>query len=344
MPSTSPVTEAARIHVREYEPGDEHAILAGFNRVFRAVGPSFVPRTLERWRWTYERNPSGRRIFLAVTEEGEVVSQFAGIPQRALLDGEPASFCQSVDSFTDPRFRGGLKRPGYFALAGQGFIERYCGPEPDRDALLWGLPMQHGQAWRISSRILRCESLRTQLKLVLRPENARDAEAPGVAVEEVASFPDEIDAFFTAAAAPHGAIWVRDAPHLDWRFAQHPDHRYAIGIARRAGKLVGYAVYRPGVFDDSPDGLVCDWLTLPAERTAGAALRHWLVERARADGAERLTAVFPDTSTEWSAFQRAGFEARPTRYSLAAHSYVRRRSLRWFHDHWFYTLGETDLC
>ena len=61
--------------IREYRPGDEHAILATFNRVFAQIDPTFTPRTLASWRWQFEANPSGSRIFLALTEEGAVVSQ-----------------------------------------------------------------------------------------------------------------------------------------------------------------------------------------------------------------------------------------------------------------------------
>ena len=341
-PMTDTQTETPEYLVREYEPGDEEAILASFNRVFAEVEPGFVPRTLPEWRWRYRENPSGLRIFLALTPEGEVISQFAGIPQRALLEGRPAHFSQGVDSFTHPRFRRGLKRPGYFVLTAWPYVEHYSGPPPGGDTMMWGLPVW--QAWRIGKRFLQEELVRTQLKLVLRPGRFRPAPAPGVEVEEVARFPAELDPWFPRAAAPHAAIAVRDSAQLDWRFTRHPTRRYAVGLARRGRELLGYAVYRRGSFDGEESGLVCDWLTLPGQPAAAAALRQWLQDRARAEGEERLTALFPDTAPEWLDFQRAGYTVRPTRYFMVARSFVEHYSVRWFHRSWYYTLGETDLC
>ena len=69
------------ITIRPYKPGDEHAILATFNLVFREVcGADYVDRTLEQWRWAYRDNPMGHRISLAFTEDGTVASQYAGMP------------------------------------------------------------------------------------------------------------------------------------------------------------------------------------------------------------------------------------------------------------------------
>ena len=65
--------------VREYRAGDEHAILETFNRVFARVDPTFRPRSLETWRWLYDRNPSGRRIYLCLSGDGCVLAQYAGL-------------------------------------------------------------------------------------------------------------------------------------------------------------------------------------------------------------------------------------------------------------------------
>ena len=55
----SPVSELPPYTIREYEAGDEVAILDTFNRVFSGIDPNFVPRTLAQWRWCYLDNPSG---------------------------------------------------------------------------------------------------------------------------------------------------------------------------------------------------------------------------------------------------------------------------------------------
>jgi len=332
--------------IREYRAGDEAAILETFNEVFRQVDPGFEGRTMEEWRWRYLENPSGWRIWLATAPDGSVVSQYAGVAQRVLLEGSPAHFSQAVDSMTDPAWRRGLKKPGFFVLTGYPYAENYGGPPPDKDTIMWGLPIP--SAWRIGKTYLDYELIRTQLKLVCPLENLDAGGAGGAEVEEVECFPEEILDLFQRAAEPWGAMAVRDAEQLNWRFVQRPGGNYKIALVRGADGLRGMAVYGSGVFDGDagaePEGLVCDWLVRPGDDGASAALLAWLAEVARADGRECLTALFPDTAPDWIAFQEAGFRVHPTRYFLVGRNYVNRYRMRWLYQNWYYTLGDTDLC
>jgi hypothetical protein len=328
--------------IREFRPGDEQRILETFNRVFAEVDPGFVPRSLAAWRWQFLENPSGWRIWLALTPEGHVVSQYAGIGQRMLLEGAPARFSQAVDSMTDPAWRHGLKRPGFFVLTGYPYAANYGGPPPDKDTVMWGLPVP--PAWRIGKTYLEYEMIRTQLKLTAELEELDPEPGTGVEVEEVERFPAEVVELSDRAGRENGAVAVRDAPQLDWRFVRHPERRYRIALARKgSGGLVGYAVLRRGHFDGEEEALICDWLVPSVEREAALALRAWCYDRARGEGCERITAVFPDTSAEWIAFQLAGYRARPTRHFLVGRHYVRRYDMRWLYHNWYYTLGDTDL-
>ncbi len=330
------------IEVREYRAGDEHQILDHFNRVFAGVDPSFVPRTLESWRWQYLQNPSGWRIWLGFARDGRLISQYAGVGQRMLLEGAPARFSQAVDSMTDRSFARGLKKPGYFVLTGYPYAANYGGPPPDKDVIMWGAPVP--PAWRIGRAYLEYELIRPQQKLSAPPDQVRARSAAGVEIEEPPRFPAEVEGLFRRAAAPHGAIAVRDKAHLDWRFCDHPERRYALALARRRGELRGLTVYAKAAFDGEPDqGLVCDWLVVPGDEEVAGTLRAWLVGRARADGARQLVAAFPDTCAEWLDFQRAGLRAAPTRHFLVGRNYVRRFTMRWLYWHWYYTLGDTDL-
>ena len=101
--------------IRPYRPGDETAILATFNRVFRETnGPSFVDRDLPAWRWLYLDNPEGHRISVAVTAEGTVAAHYGGVPYRLATRFGDLVFVHIVDSFVHPDFRAGLKSPGLF--------------------------------------------------------------------------------------------------------------------------------------------------------------------------------------------------------------------------------------
>ena len=336
----SRMSSAPAYEIRAYRPGDEHAILAAFNRIFARVDPGFHPRALQEWRWLYERNPSGRRIQLAVAEDGRVLAQYAGIPQRVLLDGQPTSFSQSVDSMSDPEFRR-LSREPLFVQVGRAFDAGFGGTGPDKDTLMWGLPVP--AAFRIGKKALKYELIRQQHKL----SGALARIAPGssaLAVEELADFPEETDALFARLARERRGIAVRDRAQLRWRYVENPNHRYQIGAVRRAGALLGLAVFRKGSFDLIEDGLLVDWLAPAGDADVGAALVAWALARARAEGCERLTALFPESAPEWLGFQRLGLRVHATRYFLVAWSFSAVHDLEWMRRHWFYTLGDTDLA
>jgi len=328
--------------LREYQPGDEGEILASFNRIFGGVDPTFTPRTMAFWRWQFLGNPSGARILLALTDDGRVAGQFGAATQRMRFDGRHALFSQGIDHMSDPAFRRSLKRGSLLAILGNTIARLHGGPGPEQDSLMWGAPVP--PAWRVGKTLVRYEIIRTQLKLRAAPVEVRVPAAAGVEIEEVDAFPEEVTAVFERAAEPHGAIAIRDKAQLDWRYVAHPERDYRIALARRERELVGYAVYAVGDFDGCErEGLVCDWLVPPRETAAAHALRAWLAECGRADGVEHLTAVFPDTVSEWSDFQVAGFRAAPTRYFIIGRQYVRGYDMSWMHRHWYYTLGDTDL-
>jgi len=337
-----PVSELPQFEVREYRSGDELGILEAFNRIFAKVDPTFAPRTLDQWRWQYLENPSGLRIQLCVTPEGRVLAQYAGLPQRMRIEGAPTFFSQSVDSLADPEFRRGLAKLPLFVQAGQAYDHLYGGVGPHKDTLMWGLPVP--AAWRIGKKQLKYEYLRTQNKLVLPADGLARLGAHGIEIEERADFPPELDAFDLAFGARYACVAVRDAAQMNWRYARHPLQRYRIALARRGGALAGYAVFRKGTFDGSEDGLLCDWFAPLEDAAVRDALLGWLCRATLDSGARELTAVVPDTSDEWLILQDLGFRVRPTRYFLVGWSFSRQHSLRWLWRHWYYTLGDTDLC
>jgi hypothetical protein len=329
--------------VREYRPGDEVAILDAFNRVFPLIDPTFHARSMAEWHWRTLENPAGWRLWIAQTSSGEVVAQQAGLPIRMLHRGEPVVWNQIVDSFADPRYGRGLKRPGLFVQVAQPFCDTYGGPPP-QDQIMYGMPVR--RAYRIGQKFLGYQLVRDQHRLRADARQLQGRAAPGVVLEECARFPADSDAFFERARQPHRAIAVRDRAFLDWRFATRPDTRYRIALARSdsARTLLGYAVYARGSFDLHDGGLVCDWLVDPAHAEAGAALRAWIGACARADGLDQVIAVLPETCADFVAFQRDGFRVESTSYFTAAGSYTRTFHTLDLYWDWYYTLADFDLC
>lgn len=331
--------------IRRYRPGDEHAILETFHLVFSRDDPSFRPRSLEDWRWQYLENPAGNRIVLGIDAEGRVIGHQSSVPVRVRVGPETVTWSQVVDSFSDPRRGRGLKKPGVFGTTARAHVDVFGGESPGRDPVMFGLPIR--PAWRIGRLHLGYEACRAQDVLVLDDLGRAEEPSPGVEVEELERFPQDVAALTERAAGHRGALAVRDAAYLNWRYADHPTKRYRLALARRAGggpEPVGLAVHRLGpLVGGEPVGLVCDWLVDPVDEGACRALRRWAVDRTRADGADRLVGAWPDTAPEWLAFQDAGFRVDPIPYFCVTNQHTPRFGMRWLYWNWYYTLGDFDL-
>ncbi len=336
----SPSAEPAPFHVRAYRPGDEHAILATFNRVFAAVDPNFQPRTLAEWRWLFADNPAGWRSALAVTDDGNIVGQYAGLCQRVRVGERIETFSQSVDSMADAAYRR-LRKGGPFLRCGAFYIEQYSGRGEGRDRVMWGLPIP--VAWRFGRSFFMYEMVRTQTKLVGEARTWCLPAAGGVDVQELSAVPEDVEALFERAAAPYAAIALRDRAYLHWRFDSNPLHNYRLAAARRSGRLVGLAYWRAGHFDGADDGLVAEWLVEPEDDGARAALLAWCRDLGAEVGCERTTALLPDTAACWLPLQRFGMRVHPTRYFLVAYDHGPGHDVRWLYRGWYHTLGDTDL-
>ena len=346
----------SRVTSRPYRPGDEEAVLAAFNRAYAEIDPNFRPRSMDVWRWRYQENPAGLRLWVAVLDDGTVIAQQGGIPIDMVHDERRVHWVQVGDTFVDPRYARALRKPGLFYRVAKPFSDTYGGPPPKEAPVHYGMPTR--RAYRIGKKQMDYQAVRNQNYLAADPErlHAR-AGARGLArihVEEVDRFPDDVTDLFESARRGRGAIAVRDRTYLDWRFTAHPELDYSIALARRSTpgrELVGYAVSRRASFDGhvSPGGgpgeLVCDWLVAPGEDEASRALWAWLSDRATLDGTKSdVICVLPETCPEFTAFQRAGFRVHPSGYYAVGFHYHGPYPMRWLYHHWYYTLADFDLC
>jgi hypothetical protein len=211
----------------------------------------------------------------------------------------------------------------------------------DEDAVLWALTT--AQQWERLELGLGFELVRTPLQLVAHPDEVRSRGAASHEVREEEACPPDVDALFQRMTGDCGALLVRDRKGIDARFPRTAGYRLV--TARRAGALVGMAIFRRGMLDGVADqGLVVEWLVPVAEPEAGSALRTALAQHARAAGIERLCALLPDWTEAWMRFQHDGFHAEPTRYVLCARHRQRRHDAFWLFKRWYTTLADGSLA
>ncbi|MBK8976648.1 MAG: hypothetical protein IPM29_12085 [Planctomycetes bacterium] len=332
--------------IREYRAGDETGILESFNRVFREVcGEGYRDRQRAFWDWQFARNPAGHRIVVAVRDDGTVLAQYAGVPQTFDSRYGDAVFVHIVDSFVVPEARSGLKRPGLFVTTAYPWFE-LC----DRmgDAVLYGYPV--ATAERIGQRYLEYKPLR-DIDYLCRDVGVAGAPPTPAAVEvdAVAAVPAETDALFAELASERGCLVRRDRAYLDWRYRQVPggDGDYLVLAARRSGALRGLAVLRPQHELVPGACTIADWVVPGVDAEIADALLARAAGIAAERQRQRLLAVFAPDSPEAAALRSRGFETVPSSAymtrRLTHRIYHPEMTTGWLAEHWWYTLGDSDL-
>lgn len=324
-----------RVIIGPYAPGDEEEILRVFQKVFQ------VARSPDAWRWQYAENPAGLHCFLARTEAGRVVSQFTGVPRRVRTPSGEAVFSEIVDSFTDPDYRQGLKKPGWFASTCYAFVDHFG--RPDRESIMYGLP--NPMAYRVGSRLLGYEHFYKVELLTRKLDGSEDLEAPegGIRAIEADTFGPEWDGFFESRASRFGALTVRDSRYLNWRYGARPDARYErVAFLAGDGGPAGFAVLRHRWLGN-PATACAEAFLDPADPSTPACLRH-LEWRARRAGSEKMQLMAAPDSPEWQGLVAMGYEPELSQFRLVARTYDRiRLPLAWLKANWYLTLGDFDI-
>lgn len=326
-------------------PGDEQdaeAILRSFNRVFREVcGAGYLDRTLAQWRWLYMQNPAGQRMYVAVTDTGEVAAHYGGLPARVDSPFGACTFVQGVDSFVLPEWRQGLRKTGAFVSTAHAWFA--ASHEQHHDAVVYGYPVP--AAARVGSRFLGYTDIRVVDYLILDPAAAPPAPS-GVEVRPLAQFGADVDALLTALPAEQIRL-RRDAAYLGWRYAACPDALYEAVGAYRDGRLEGLLVLRP-VHELAPGSCtIADWVVPGPDREVATALVAAAAARAREAARSRLLAVFADWSAEHALLRELGFRVEPSSQwmerRLMHRTFAPAYSTEVLTAQWWYTLGDSDL-
>jgi hypothetical protein len=334
----------SELTIREYQPGDERAILDTFNLVFREVcGAGYVDRQLPRWIWQYLHNPAGRRMMLAVAADGRVACQYAGVPVRVHSPDGDVVFDHAVDSMVHPEFRRGLKKEGVFVPTANRFFSRWG--FAGEDAIVFGYPVD--APWRIGERYFEQKLIRV-LDYLIRPAAAgSDAEVRDITVREVARFGPAADALWAAARPSLRCAVVRDGSYLDWRYPACPDVRYVCLLATRGQVPCGLAVLQPA-HEVVPEACTfADWLVPGDDADTGRALLAAATRLMRARGRKCLMAV-ANEALGWARFLvQEGFVPTPSATwmvrRLGCRTFAPRFTADWLRDNWHYTLGDSDL-
>lgn len=328
-----------RFAVRTYQPGDEQQILALFNRVFRQE------RAMAHWRWKFADNPAGHQITLAVTGDGRVVGQFAGLPAEAVSPTGSFVLSQGIDHMVDPE----LQKQGVFAAMTRHFVQTFL--PPARDVVFFSYPLAHKHS--IDQRISASAELAHPVR-ALRWDLARKEPWRGDAgswrtwrdrVRCVERFPLGVDRFWESTVRPGiGVAIARHRRYLNWRYADCPDVGYTLLVAesRLTGRTHGAAVLRFGWLDE-PVAALCELLVPGGNRELLTLLLGAVHDLARE---ERLAAVLtwmPRDTTLHPALLDLGYAEEDTPFLLTRLADVNAARADAMRARWTYSMGDSDI-
>jgi hypothetical protein len=163
-------------------------------------------------------------------------------------------------------------------------------------------------------------------------------------IEQVSRFPAGVDDLWQRCQMELPLAIIRDARYLNWRYADCPDLVYAklLAIDRWTGRVAGVAALRLGL-GDRPVAFLVDWLVPGQQRRLAEALLQHCHTVAVASGLSRIEAWFPEYAPQFQFLKAHGYSPVPTQYEIVVEPFHPELSRKWVNDHWYYTMGDSDI-
>lgn len=298
--------------VRPYQPGDEEQLVALYARVFGR------PRSVAFWRWKLKgRNAPFETVWVAVTDAGQIIGQYGGIPLRVQLHGQVRPAVHAVEAMTDPRFRrkGMLTRLGSaahsgWAAAGQAVVLGLPNEQWGTRNRALGYVTLFPLAWlRFPLHLERVVAQRGRVpgplvgpamalgavgggvwRQMARRTLRRKQQGAALAVEAVTTPTPAFDQLWESLAGRYAHFVVRDSAWVAWRFLAAPEQDYRVLLARAGGQPVGYLAYRLVIAPERVTGYIADLFLAPDAEPVAAALLEAALEDLSARGAGMVLA------------------------------------------------------
>ena len=259
MPEHAADKQNTSFELRAYQPGNEHAICALFQRVFGK--PMGKTESLRHWQWEFLENPADG-LFVQLAWDGDkLVGQYTASPVQMYADGSTFTAALSHDTMTDPQYGGlGIFRAAAEALyrqqtdAGQGFIYGF----PNRNSihgfikyLKWQQIMPapvHIRPVRLSKSISRKIFHSTPGSSAASESTFQDAssllsgKSGKYKLHVETEFGDWADDLWVRCSNQHRLWVVRNKAYLNWRYVAKPENKYHIVSIWQDFQPVGYVV------------------------------------------------------------------------------------------------------
>lgn len=317
--------------------------------------------------WQYRRNPDGPVVLHYGSSDQSVAAQYLVIPRTYWINGAPVRGSLSVNTLTDPKYRG----EGWFVRLAEA---TYSACQQEGLAFTIGFPNRQSHSgfvgrlkfrslgnleflamplrWTgIARRIFSRTRKRKGPDLFLSLPTPCLYRSKGYCIEDWE--PGQLsDSFFRQFHESKKATTLRTAAYLTWRYQQCPTRHYRflrITDPDRT-RMLGFVVLRALELSGLRCGVLVDFGCLPDAMPALAELFQFAIGRFQASGLEAVVAAAVPTSEEADQLIAEGFYRVPARFLpqplhliLRMHTIQPGFGLPTDLQSWFLTFGDYDV-
>ena len=258
------------MEIRPYSPGDETAIRALFQAVFRKE------MTEAYWNWRYRDNPAAGPMIDLMWDSAELVGHYAVSPVGLQVNGTAVLAALSMTTMTHPAYNG----RGIFTTLAENLYARIH--RAQGVAAVFGFPNDQSHRGFVKNLAWQDLSALPTFSLKVRPDRVPAADPRVRLLPATEPFTDAHTAAARQALDRYAVAVDRTPAYLTWRYRLNPEATYETFEWTAAGEPTYYVVTKRFNSFDTPGRQEVDILDLavpnePALIAAfvGALLAHY---------------------------------------------------------------------
>ena len=319
--------EAGKFIIRPYRDEDEE----GVHKLWKAAFGKEMSSSL--WHWKYLKNPYNRQMLLCVSETGQMVVSYTGIPYRTNLQGKTVEMTQLMDIMSHPEYR----KTGLFIKTAHAFFEIF-----GKDILfVYGFPGKYHLD--IGEKYLGYKALTKSVSyLSAQIDVLASRKAESGRIERIMDIDASFDRLWEKCQDNYPFSIIRNSDFVRWRFLNHPMKKYEIFGYRKDSDngLSAYAVFSV----EEEKARIADILAPFPEDLVGDFMNQTACEL-KGRGIERIETWLPENHFITKTLTSAGFINSPEPLGIfpTVRNFEKAPLLEWTSEHLFYTMADADL-
>lgn len=370
MPKIKEEMQGNKFEIRSYNPGDETAICALFERVFQK--PMGKTESIRHWRWEFLNNPI-KPVSIKLAWDGDcLVGQEAGNLLRIYSQGNEYFGLLIFDSMTDPSYQGlGIftktAKIFYKELSEQGYQFVFGFPNSNivhsrTKNLSWRIihptpiyvrPLDLGHYVRNKTGnglLGNCVGRISRSIFSLLGQSKGNKRDTLIEIRTESAFGQWADALWDICKDQHKLWVVRDYKYLSWRYDMRPESSYRLYTAWLEGNIAGYIIVNEIIREEGRVVFIADILADARVNDIVDYLLDAVIFDSKKNGAAMISSMLMPNSLYHAAFRKNYFFRLPQKLfpqkiyfgACSLNSGIPQKIL-YDANSWHISWGDTDL-